>query len=313
MRPSDTGRSGRRALGGEVADRCHPRLQCRSRLSDQVLEALARQDPPPTRSSSWTTAPRTRRRPIAATARRPRRHDRPQGIRRRGANRGWSEATSDTVVFLDSDAVPPPGGARCRRARCARIRARLSEGLVRSRRARRGDGSHTFRSRARSFREASLGGLFVSSYCMAVPRALDVRWDESYGGEDALFSADATRPRGPLMFDPRIVAEHHLRVIPSATSADSSSASLTGWPAAGRFSARVCTSASFPLPVHLLPARPAPLIYRRLEPFPELRRRFLGCCHTSCSRSGRSARAPAAMRSGARRSAVRAERTFGDE
>ena len=32
---------------------------------------------------------------------------------------------------------------------------------------------------------------FVSSLCMAVPRSLPLRWDESYGGEDAIFCADA--------------------------------------------------------------------------------------------------------------------------
>ena len=49
---------------------------------------------------------------------------------------------------------------------------------------------------------------FVSSYCMAVPRALPVRFSASYGGEDCVFCADALQAGASLVFDPRFHAVH---------------------------------------------------------------------------------------------------------
>jgi hypothetical protein len=49
---------------------------------------------------------------------------------------------------------------------------------------------------------------FLSSYCLAVPRDAPLRWDESYGGEDGIFSAQALQAGYRLVFDPRFVAHH---------------------------------------------------------------------------------------------------------
>jgi cellulose synthase/poly-beta-1,6-N-acetylglucosamine synthase-like glycosyltransferase len=49
---------------------------------------------------------------------------------------------------------------------------------------------------------------FVSSYCIAVPRDAPLRWDESYGGEDGVFSAEAIAAGYRLVFDPRFHAYH---------------------------------------------------------------------------------------------------------
>jgi glycosyltransferase involved in cell wall biosynthesis len=124
-------------------------------------------------------------------------------------NAGWDAADSDVVVFLDSDAVPEAGwSAGLFRALdefpgaivgCARtFRARTAWGWV----------AHLqcetpylpFGSPRRC--------AFVSSYCMAVPRAAPLRWDESYGGEDGIFCVDAHAAGIRLVFDPRFVAEH---------------------------------------------------------------------------------------------------------
>jgi hypothetical protein len=48
----------------------------------------------------------------------------------------------------------------------------------------------------------------LSSGCLAVPRTAPIRWDESYGGEDGVFSADALLAGIPLIFDPRFSVEH---------------------------------------------------------------------------------------------------------
>jgi hypothetical protein len=49
---------------------------------------------------------------------------------------------------------------------------------------------------------------FLSSYCLAVPRDAPLRWDESYGGEDGIFSANALAAGYRLVFDPRFHAYH---------------------------------------------------------------------------------------------------------
>ena len=124
-------------------------------------------------------------------------------------NRGWDAAAGDVVVFLDADAVPLPGfGAGLRRA------AREFPGAIVG--CARRFAPHTAwswvahlqietpyleRGRPRDVR-------FVSSYCMLVPRSLDLRFDESYGGEDAVFSADALARGIRLVFDPRYAALH---------------------------------------------------------------------------------------------------------
>ena len=124
-------------------------------------------------------------------------------------NRGWDAATGDVVVFLDSDAVPDPGwGAGLRRALaeypgaivgCARtFRGKTPWGWVAHLQC-----ETPYLPRGEPRRVA-----FVSSYCMAVPRAAPLRWDPSYGGEDGVFCADALAAGLELVFDPRFHAFH---------------------------------------------------------------------------------------------------------
>jgi glycosyltransferase involved in cell wall biosynthesis len=124
-------------------------------------------------------------------------------------NRGWEAATGEVVVFLDSDAVPAP-------AWNAGLAAALEEfpnALV--------GGARTFAGKSKWGWVAHLqvetpylprGGprdaRFLSSYCLAVPRDAPLRWDESYGGEDGIFSAQALAAGYRLVFDPRFVAHH---------------------------------------------------------------------------------------------------------
>ncbi len=124
-------------------------------------------------------------------------------------NRGWDEAGGDVVVFLDSDAVPAPGwGAGLRRALgefpgaivgCARtFRGKTPWGWV----------AHLQSETPYLPRGEPRRVAFVSSYCMAVPRAAPLRWDPSYGGEDGVFCADALAAGLELVFDPRFHAFH---------------------------------------------------------------------------------------------------------
>ncbi|MGH3036512.1 MAG: glycosyltransferase family 2 protein, partial [Gaiellaceae bacterium] len=124
-------------------------------------------------------------------------------------NRGWDVATRDVVVFLDADSVPTPGWS----AGLARALAEFPGAIV---------------GCARTFRASSPWGwvgylqsetpylplgdarrvAFVCSYCMAVPRDAPLRWDESYGGEDGIFCADALDAGLELVFDPRFHTFH---------------------------------------------------------------------------------------------------------
>ena len=124
-------------------------------------------------------------------------------------NAGWEAASGDVVCFLDSDAVPAPGwGEGLRRAvadfpgavvGCARTFApRTPWGWVAHLQI---ETPYLPRGEPRTVR-------FVSSYCMAVPRALPVRFSASYGGEDCVFCADALQAGVALVFDPRFHAVH---------------------------------------------------------------------------------------------------------
>jgi hypothetical protein len=105
---------------------------------------------------------------------------------------------------------------------------------------------------------------------------MTVRWDESYGGEDGLFSADAIAAGFELVFDPRFHAYHdHARE--SFASLRSQQQRLAfglarigavqreGWHK--RLLARV--------PLHYFALLRLPVIYRRLGAVPDLRARFV--------------------------------------
>jgi glycosyltransferase involved in cell wall biosynthesis len=124
-------------------------------------------------------------------------------------NAGWDAARGDVVVFLDSDAIPGPGWAR---------------GLHRA----LGDFPGAIIGCGRTFRARSPWGwvthlqfetpylphgkprrvAFVSSYCMAVPRAAPLRFPASYGAEDGVLCAKAVEVGIPLVFDPRFHSVH---------------------------------------------------------------------------------------------------------
>lgn len=204
---------------------------------------------------------------------------RPEGTRFAGGarNRGWDEASGDIVVFLDSDAVPASGWG-------AGLRLALGEfpgaivGCARTFDARTPWGWVAHLQCETPY--LPLGGprrvRFLSSYCLAVPRQLPVRWDESYGGEDGLFSADAISAGFELVFDPRFHAYHdHARE--SFASLRSQQQRLAfglarigavqreGWHK--RVLARV--------PFHYFALLRLPVIYRRLGARPDLRSRFV--------------------------------------
>ena len=172
----------------------------------------------------------------------------------------------------------PRRGRRARRRAGARASARaVAEfpgaivGCARTLRARdaRGAGSRTSRSRRRTCRAASRASVpFVSSFCMLVPRDAPLRWDESYGGEDALFCADALRGRDPARVRPalRRAAHEHERATLRRPAAPAAAARVR--PARARPSS---TSAAGPpgrsgaLPLHYFALLRLPVLYRRLD------------------------------------------------
>jgi glycosyltransferase involved in cell wall biosynthesis len=174
-----------------------------------VLAAIAEQEPAPAEVIVVDDASSDRTGEIAeAAGARVLRNERP--LLAGGArNRGWDAAVGDAVVFLDSDAIPAPGWN-------AGLAAALEEfprslvGCARTFEGRSAWGwvahlqcetPYLPRGEARDVR-------FLSSYCLAVPRDAPLRWDESYGGEDGIFSAQALAAGYRLVFDPRFVAHH---------------------------------------------------------------------------------------------------------
>ena len=124
-------------------------------------------------------------------------------------NSGWDEASGDVGVFLDSDAVPAPGwGAGLRRALEEFPGALIGSARTFDARTAWGWVAHLQVETPYLPLGEPRRVRFLSSYCLAVPRGAPLRWDESYGGEDGLFSADAIEAGIPLVFDPRYHAYH---------------------------------------------------------------------------------------------------------
>ena len=124
-------------------------------------------------------------------------------------NRGWDEARGDVVVFLDSDAVPAPGwNSGLARAIAESPRALIGCARTFSARTPWGWVAHLQCETPYLPLGVTRDVRFLSSYCLAVPRDAPLRWDESYGGEDGIFSADALAAGYRLVFDPRFSAYH---------------------------------------------------------------------------------------------------------
>lgn len=124
-------------------------------------------------------------------------------------NLGWEAASSDVVVFLDSDAIPAPGwGTGLARALVEFPGAIVGGGRTFIARSRWGWVTHLQFETPYLPRGAPRSVSFVSSYCMAVPRNIDLRFPESYGAEDGLFCASALDAGISLVFDPRFHSIH---------------------------------------------------------------------------------------------------------
>jgi glycosyltransferase involved in cell wall biosynthesis len=192
-------------------------------------------------------------------------------------NRGWAEAKTETVVFLDSDVIPSDN---------------WSVGLERALTEFPG----TVIGCARSFAPATAWGwvshlqtetpylprggprdvAFVSSYCMAVPAQLPVRFDESYGGEDALFSVDAAHAGARLVFDPRFQAFHDHGRGTFAALRRQQDRRAYGQARLGPFQREgISKRIGSRFPIHYFALLRLPVIYRRLDEDAELRRRFV--------------------------------------
>lgn len=192
-------------------------------------------------------------------------------------NAGWDAASAEVVVFLDSDAVPAQGwGAGLTRALdeypgaivgCARtFEAETAWGWVAHLQI---ETPYLALGEPRDVR-------FVSSYCMAVPRSAPLRWDESYGGEDGVFCADAIGAGMRLVFDPRFHAKHDHGRESFAELRRQQRRLAYGLARLGpiqREGLHKRVLARFP--VHYFALLRLPVIYRRLEPLPELRGRFV--------------------------------------
>jgi glycosyltransferase involved in cell wall biosynthesis len=192
-------------------------------------------------------------------------------------NRGWEASRGDVVVFLDADVEPNPGWADGVRSAvlefpgaiigCARTFAPTSEWQW---------VAHLQTETPYLPRGAPRDVRFVSSYCMVVPRDLEIRFDESYGGEDALFCVDALAREVRLVFDPRFSGTHHHGRESFAALRRMHDRLAYGAARMGPAQREGLRKRVFSrVPVHYFALARLPLIWRRLDDDPELRRRFV--------------------------------------
>jgi glycosyltransferase involved in cell wall biosynthesis len=242
-----------------------------------VLDSLRSQDPPPDDVVIVDDASRDRTATIARERGARLVQTNTAGFAGGARNRGWDAATGDVVVFLDSDAVPAPGWGKGL-ARALREFPGAIVGCARTFEARTPWGwvAHLQIETPYLPRGVPRDVPFVSSYCMAVPRDAPLRWDESYGGEDAVFCADAISAGIRLVFDPRFYAVHDHGRETYRELRRQQQRLVYGLARSGRVQREGVHKRIFSrFPVHYFALARLPLIYRRLGSFNVLRRRFL--------------------------------------
>jgi len=192
-------------------------------------------------------------------------------------NRGWQAATGDVVVFLDADAVPASGWG----AGLARALDEFPGAVIGC--ARTFDATTPWGWVAHLQIETPYLPLgpprprrFVSSFCVAVPRTARLRWDESYGGEDGVFCADALAAGMQLVFDPRFHAHHDHGRESFGDLRNQQRRLAYGLARLGPVQREgVHKRVLARLPIHYFALLRLPVIFRRIRTVPELRSRFV--------------------------------------
>jgi len=111
---------------------------------------------------------------------------------------------------------------------------------------------------------------------MVVPRNVPVRWDESYGGEDLVFCADALAAGIRIVFDPRIRAVHNHGRETFADLRRQQDRLAYALARCGPVQQEGLHKRLFSrVPIHYFALARLPLIYRRVREDEELRSRFL--------------------------------------
>src|SRR3954471_21451210 len=248
-----------------------------ARTLGRVLDALAAQEPAPAEvivvddGSTDSTA-------AVAAARGARVLSTGGGLLAGGArNAGWDEARGDAVVFLDADVVPAPGwGGGVERALAEFPGALVGCGRTFEADTPWGWVCHLQVETPYLPHGAPHERSFLSAFCLIVPRNAPLRWDESYGGEDALFCADALAAGMRLGFDPRFHAAHEHDRRSFADLRSQQRRLAYGLARAGTIQREgVHKRVLSRLPLHYFVLARLPVVYRRLDCDDELRRRFL--------------------------------------
>jgi glycosyltransferase involved in cell wall biosynthesis len=192
-------------------------------------------------------------------------------------NAGWDAAAGELVVFLDADATPAAGWS----AAVVRAAEEFPGAIIGCARTFSADTAWGWVAHLQVESPYLPRGLardvpFVSGFCMAMPQAISLRWDESYGGEDAFFSADAQAAGIQIVFDPRIVAAHEHERSTFAELRSQQRRLAYGLARAARAGLLRRNRRMFArVPVHYFLLLRLPGIYRRLAGDPELQRRFV--------------------------------------